>query len=175
MLFSFLINMITHAKRNELFAVLIALITITILFMNGNAYAHTNVDINSSLNINSSSKNTSTSKNTIKINGETIVDDESTDGSVKSNIEVKLENGEGTVKYTEGDDEKIIQITPKDNDSINQDEDDDIVNEDDKSKKTEINETENKEKEKDTKPRDLIEQMMRTLDSFIAKLSDLFN
>jgi len=165
----------THTKKNELFAILIALLTVTILFMNGNAYAHTNVDINSSLNINSNSKNTSTSKNTIKINGETIVDDETNDGNVKSNIEVKLENGEGTVKYSEGEDEKIIQITPKDNDSINQDEDDDSVNEVKLNQMTDKNENENKEKEEDIKPRDLIEKMMKTLDSFFAKLSDLFN
>lgn len=113
----------------------------------------------------------STIKNKVKINGVEYINEEvKSEGPNKTDIDVSIKNGEGTVKYNKNGNEKIVNVSSKSAVSAENDKDDS-----ENENQTDDKKTDSKEDEIKKKPGGIIEMIRKTVDSILTKLANLFN
>jgi len=85
----------THLYKKETFAIFTTLVLTAFMLLVNQAYAE------------------STVKNKININGVEYINEEvKAEGSIETDIDVRVKNNQGSIKYNVNGEEKTIQITP---------------------------------------------------------------
>lgn len=148
----------------------ILLLSFLILFASNVNAESTSVSNEIKIESNSNTSNDSicdtSVKNYVKINGKVVVDEDTVKPcAVNSEIDVKVENNEGTVKYKVNGEEKTIIITPDDSKN------------DDSNQATEDKKESNKEsaKNSDKKEANVFERIAEAVESFFSRLASIFS
>jgi len=157
----------THLYKKETFAIFTTLVLTAFMLLVNQAYAE------------------STVKNKININGVEYINEEvKAEGSIETDIDVRVKNNQGSIKYNVNGEEKTIQITPSssitqavENETSGNDEETNPTpkKEDDKTQDNNENEIDKGDEKENKKAGNLIEAMMQAMDNLFSRINDLFS